>query len=143
MAWTLRQSSNQHFWHKLHLSTGRQSSHVQRSRTRVTHCISRICPTFYGASVGKGVNYVSPNDSAEVAVRALLEPRAHRNKEYTLTVWLQDNATAPFRSHHLQKPVMYVDQPMHTYDDGEKMGGKPQVDGQGFCCPRENQSAWP
>jgi len=31
------------------------------------------------------VNYVSPNDVAEVAVRVLMAPREHYNKEYTLT----------------------------------------------------------
>lgn len=40
---------------------------------------------FYGASGQKGVNYVSPNDVAEVAVRTLMEPKVHANKEYSIT----------------------------------------------------------
>jgi len=40
---------------------------------------------FYGASGGKGVNYVSPNDCAEVAVSALMEPKKHYHDSYNLT----------------------------------------------------------
>lgn len=41
--------------------------------------------TYFGASSNRGVNYVSPNDVAEVAVRILMAPRDYYNKEYTLT----------------------------------------------------------
>jgi uncharacterized protein YbjT (DUF2867 family) len=84
--------------------------------------------TFYGASQGKGVNYVSPNDVAEVAVRALLEPKAHFNKEYTLTgsETITDQLVADLLSKYLGKPIMYVDQPAHTFEDEEKMGGDPE-----------------
>jgi uncharacterized protein YbjT (DUF2867 family) len=84
--------------------------------------------TFYGASAGKGVNYVSPNDVAEVAVRALLEPKAHHNKEYVLTgpEAITDQTVADLISKHLDKPIMYVDQPVHTFEDEEKMGGDPE-----------------
>ena len=35
---------------------------------------------FYGASGGKKVNYVSPNDVADVAVRTILDPKSHRRE---------------------------------------------------------------
>lgn len=59
--------------------------------------------TFYGASGNRGVNYVSPNDVAEVAVRVLLEPRVHYNKEYTLTgpVAITDQQVADLLSKHV------------------------------------------
>lgn len=38
---------------------------------------------FYGASGGKGVNYVSPNDVAEAAVVTLLKPKEHWHVGYT------------------------------------------------------------
>lgn len=84
--------------------------------------------TLYGASAGKGVNYVSPNDVAEVAVRALLEPKAHHNKEYVLTgpEAITDQSVADLLSKYLNKPIMYVDQPLHTFEDEEKMGGDPE-----------------
>jgi uncharacterized protein YbjT (DUF2867 family) len=37
------------------------------------------------ASYGMGVNYVSPNDVADVAVVVLLNQKGHRNKVYNLT----------------------------------------------------------
>lgn len=40
---------------------------------------------FYGASGGKGVNYVSPNDVADVAVRAILDPKTHKRQGYVLS----------------------------------------------------------
>ena len=39
---------------------------------------------FYGASHGQRVNYVSPNDVAEVSVRILLYPKTHYNVGYNL-----------------------------------------------------------
>jgi uncharacterized protein YbjT (DUF2867 family) len=41
---------------------------------------------FYGASGGKGVNYVSPNDVADVAVRAILDPKTHKRQGYVLSL---------------------------------------------------------
>jgi NAD(P)H dehydrogenase (quinone) len=80
---------------------------------------------YYGASGGKGVNYVSPNDVAEVGVRVLLCPKSHYNKEYTLTGpnAITDQHVSSLLSSYLKKPVMFVDQPLHTFSDGEKMGG--------------------
>jgi NAD(P)H dehydrogenase (quinone) len=84
--------------------------------------------TFYGASGNRGVNYVSPNDIAEVAVRVLLEPCAHYNREYTLTgpCAITDQEVADLLSKHLKKPVMYIDQPLHEFATELKVGGDPR-----------------
>jgi uncharacterized protein YbjT (DUF2867 family) len=83
--------------------------------------------TFYGASGNRGVNYVSPNDVAEVAVRVLMEPRAHYNKEYTLTgpEAITEQQVADLLSKYLKKPVMYVDQPLREFSTEIKLSGVP------------------
>lgn len=82
----------------------------------------------YGASLHKGVNYVSPNDIADVAVRILMDPRSHHNSEYSLTgpEHIKDSQVAQLLSDHLKKPIMYVDQPLHTFKQGERMSGDPE-----------------
>jgi len=64
---------------------------------------------------------------AEAAVRVLLEPRAHYNKEYTLTGPgpVTDQQVADLLSKYLKKPVMYVDQPLHVFENGIKVSGDP------------------
>ena len=81
---------------------------------------------FYGASGNHGVNYVSPNDVAEVATRVLIEPRTHYNKEYTLTgpEAIHDQQVADLLGKHLNRPVMYVDQPLHVYMGEMKSEGE-------------------
>lgn len=81
-----------------------------------------------GASNNHGTNYVSPNDVAEVAVRVLLEPRAHYDHEYTLTgpgpisnVLVADNL-----SKYLKTPIFYVDQSIGEYEENLKREGKPE-----------------
>jgi len=66
--------------------------------------------------------FSSPNDVAEVAVRILLSPREHYNTEYTLTgtAPIKEQEVASFLSKRLEKPVMYVDQPLHTFVDEMK-----------------------
>jgi len=88
---------------------------------------SKTMSTFYGASGNRGVNYVSPNDVAEVAVRVLLEPRAHYNQEYSLTgpEAITDQQVAELIGKHLKKPVMYVDQPLREFTNEIMMGGDP------------------
>ena len=83
---------------------------------------------FYGSSAEKGVNYVSPNDVAEAAVHALMEPKVHVNKEYSITgpEAIKDQAVASLLSSYLKKPIMYVDQPPHTFKDTEKEAGDPE-----------------
>lgn len=84
--------------------------------------------TLYGASGNRGVNYVSPNDVAEVAVRVLLCPREHYDKMYTLTgpCAITDQEVASLLSKYLRKPIMYVDQPLHTFSTELKMSGDPK-----------------
>jgi uncharacterized protein YbjT (DUF2867 family) len=83
---------------------------------------------FYGSTQGKKVNYVSPNDIADVAMHALLAPKSHFKKEYTLTgpEAIADNDVAILLGKFLDKSIMYVDQPLHTFEDGEKMSGDPK-----------------
>jgi uncharacterized protein YbjT (DUF2867 family) len=83
----------------------------------------------YGSSANNPVNYVSPNDVAECAVKVLLEPaRSHRNKEYTLTgdVAITEQEVCQLLSDYLEKPIMYVDQPLHTFKDTELSSGDPE-----------------
>lgn len=84
--------------------------------------------SFFGASGNRGVNYVSPNDVAEVAVRVLLAPKEHYNKEYTLTgpEAITDQQVADLLSKYLRKPVMYVDQPLHEFSTEIKVSGDPK-----------------
>ena len=79
--------------------------------------------SYYGASGNHGVNYVSPNDVAEVAMRVLLAPKEHYNKEYTLTgpVAIQDQQVADMLSRYLRKPVVYVDRPLLEFGRNIKM----------------------
>jgi NAD(P)H dehydrogenase (quinone) len=81
----------------------------------------------YGASANKLVNYVSPNDVAECAVRVILEPHSHHNQEYNLTgsIGIAEQEMCQLLSDHLKKPIMYVDQPLHTFQEGERMSGNP------------------
>jgi uncharacterized protein YbjT (DUF2867 family) len=68
-------------------------------------------PHFYSASAGKGVNYVSPNDIAAVAVRVLANPKDHHRVGYTLTgpTPITDDQVAELLSRDLNKTVEYVD----------------------------------
>jgi len=82
---------------------------------------------FYGASAGHGVNYVSPNDVAEMTYRVLMDPEAHANKEYTVTgrEAMTDQSMADILSKHFNKPVMFVDQPPRVFEDSERCSGDP------------------
>jgi uncharacterized protein YbjT (DUF2867 family) len=84
--------------------------------------------TMYGASCNHGVNYVSPNDVSEVAVRVLLAPREYYDKMYTLTGAgsITEQEVASYLSKYLRKPIMYVDQPLHEFETGLKMSGDPK-----------------
>jgi uncharacterized protein YbjT (DUF2867 family) len=83
--------------------------------------------SFYGASGERGVNYVSPNDVAEVAVRTLLEPKTHFDREYTLTgpAAITNQEVANMLGVFLSKPVMYIDQNLLTFEMASKMDGEP------------------
>ena len=82
-----------------------------------------IPSTIFGASHGHGINYVSPNDLAEVAVRCLLEPRQHYDKEYTITGPgpITDEQVADLLTKYLEKPIMYVDQPLRIFTNTVKV----------------------
>jgi NAD(P)H dehydrogenase (quinone) len=82
----------------------------------------------YGATRNHGVNYVSPNDVAEVAVRVLLAPCEHYDKTYTLTgpKAITDHEVASHLSKYLRKPIMYVDQPLDVYSTELKVSGNPR-----------------
>ena len=81
----------------------------------------------YGASAGRAVNYVSPNDVAETAVRALLAPKDHVDKVYSLTgpVPIKEDEVAALLGKFMNKPVMYVDQPIEFFEMEEKRSGDP------------------
>lgn len=81
----------------------------------------------YGASGNHGVNYVSPNDVSEVAARVLLAPKEHYDKVYTLTGAhsVPDKEVAALLSKYLEKPIVYVDQPLDEFSKGFKMSGDP------------------
>jgi NAD(P)H dehydrogenase (quinone) len=83
--------------------------------------------TIFGSSHGKGVNYVSPNDVAEVAVRVLLDPKPHFQKEYTLTgpYAVTDEVVASFLSKYFKRQIILVDQPLKVFEEEEKIGGEP------------------
>lgn len=82
--------------------------------------------TMFGAS-SHGTNYVSPNDVSEVAVRVLLEPRAHYDREYTLTGPgpISYPLIADYLSKYLKKPVFYEDMTMDDFEKNLKASGKP------------------
>lgn len=65
----------------------------------------------YGASGGKGVNYISPNDCAEAAVVTLLHPKNHYHQGYNLTgaKAITDEHVAELISKAENKPVTFVD----------------------------------
>jgi len=84
--------------------------------------------TYFGASCYQKINYVSPNDVAEMAMRILLAPKEHYNKEYTLTgpEPIQDQQVAELLSKYLQKPIAYEDQPFQKFEREMQAIGEPQ-----------------
>jgi len=86
---------------------------------------SEVC--FFGASNGRGVNYVSPNDVAEVAVRVLLAPKDHVDQVHKLTgsKTITDKDVSSLLSKYLEKNVTFVDQSLKVFEQEEKMGGDP------------------
>jgi uncharacterized protein YbjT (DUF2867 family) len=82
----------------------------------------------YGASKEKRINYISPNDVADCAVRVLLEPNKHFKKEYTLTgpISISDQLVATYLSVYLKKQVVYVEQPLQEFKENEQSHGNPK-----------------
>lgn len=68
-------------------------------------------PKLSGACGGKGINYVSPNDVAEVTVHALLAHRDHSCDGYTLTdsQAYTDQLVAQLIGNELKMKVTYIE----------------------------------
>lgn len=81
----------------------------------------------YGASAGKAVNYISPNDVAEVAVRTLLAPTDHVDKIYELTgpMSIKEENVVHHLSKFMGRPVVYVDRPLAFFQVEEQQSGAP------------------
>jgi len=81
----------------------------------------------YGASAGRAVNYVSPNDVAEAAVRALLAPLDHVDKIYNLTgpLAVKEEEVAELLAKMFNHPVLYKDQGIEFFEKEEKLSGEP------------------
>jgi uncharacterized protein YbjT (DUF2867 family) len=75
-----------------------------------------------GASDGKVVNYVSPNDIAACAVRVLTDPKHHHRVAYSLTgpSTMKDRDMATILSKHLDKKVNFVEMSPSDFIDEEK-----------------------
>lgn len=83
---------------------------------------NKLAAIYYGASMTHGVNYVSPNDVAEVATRVLLNPKSHHGKTYTLTgpKVVMDKEVADLLGKQLSIPVMYFEKPIDFFETTEK-----------------------
>lgn len=81
----------------------------------------------FGSSHAKNVNYVSPNDVAECAVRVLLFSKPHIGKEYTITSInpMSDDDVASAISKHSKRPVFYEDLPIEMFEAKERTNGEP------------------
>lgn len=73
---------------------------------------------FYGASGGKGVNYVSPNDVADVVVKAIFE-KSHKRQAFTLTgpTAITDEEVAQLLSKLFGTKITYVEAPLDFFDE--------------------------
>jgi uncharacterized protein YbjT (DUF2867 family) len=71
----------------------------------------------HGASCGKRVNYVSPNDVADVAVDAILD-KACKRQIYTLTgpMSVTDVDVATVLTEHLGTRITFVEKPLNFFD---------------------------
>jgi uncharacterized protein YbjT (DUF2867 family) len=71
---------------------------------------------FYGASGGKAVNYVSPNDIAEVALKAIFDKKHNRQAYNLLGCTITDEQVATLLSDTLGTTVKYVEKPPQFFD---------------------------
>ena len=72
---------------------------------------------FYGASAGKGVNYVSPNDVAEAALNAIIGDFHHRRAFNLLgPSAITDEEVAKLLSETLGTEIKYVEKPYDFFD---------------------------
>lgn len=74
---------------------------------------------FYGASGLKGVNYISPNDIADVAVQVINHHKEHHHQGYTLTgpKAITDAEVAGYLTDALGKEIEYIDQSASKFND--------------------------
>lgn len=74
------------------------------------------------------MNYVSPNDIAEVAARVLLYSKPHMGKEYTLTGLhaISDDDVASAIARHTHRPCFYEELPSKMFEEKERSGGVEQ-----------------
>lgn len=74
---------------------------------------------FYGASKGKGVNYVSPNDVAEIAYRAILHPKAYKREGISLLgpSPINDSDVAKLLTSCLGTKITYEEKPLDYFDE--------------------------
>lgn len=86
------------------------ASHLMSNPLRYQSDYIRKENKFYGASHGHGVNYVSPNDVAEAAVKALLEPKYHTSYTLTGAKVIKDEAVAELISGVEGRKIEFVDQ---------------------------------
>jgi uncharacterized protein YbjT (DUF2867 family) len=91
------------------------ASHLMSNPLRYQSNEIRKENKFYGASGGKGVNYVSPNDVAEAAVKALVEPKYHTSYNLTGAKVIKDEEVAKLLSVHENRTIEFVD---HLPTDG-------------------------
>jgi uncharacterized protein YbjT (DUF2867 family) len=83
---------------------------------------------FITASYGMGVNYVSPNDVADAAVVALLNPKPYRNKTFNLTGPgpTRDAQVAQLLTKHYGTPIEHIQLGYHKYKDSVMERGLPE-----------------
>jgi len=74
---------------------------------------------FYGASKGKGVNYVSPNDVAEIAYLAILHPKAYKREGISLLgpSPINDSDVAKLLTSCLGTKITYEEKPLDYFDE--------------------------
>ncbi len=72
---------------------------------------------FYGASKGKHVNYVSPNDVADLAIKAILD-KSHAREGYNVLgpFPLMDVEVAALLSECLHTAITYVEKPIGFFE---------------------------
>ncbi|KAL7440710.1 hypothetical protein ACHAXM_007404 [Skeletonema potamos] len=72
---------------------------------------------FYGASQGKHVNYVSPNDVADIAIKAIFD-KTHTKQGYNVLgpFPLMDVEVAALLSESLHTAITYVEKPIDFFD---------------------------
>ena len=72
---------------------------------------------FYGASRGKFVNYVSPNDVADIVIKAIFDKNHNRQGYSVLGPFpIMDGDVAVLLSERLHTAITYVEKPLDFFD---------------------------